>query len=350
MRYAAKPAVWFPAIRAGSGSDIFTERLAEGLCRRGFRAQITWMPLRAEYAPWAVAKLSPPAWANIAHVNTWLPLKFIPKGLPFIATMHLCVHDPTLAPYKNRAQSLYHRIWVRRIEQNVLNAAKRVIAVSHYTAKHTKAAYHHPDIKVIHNGIDLSSIFHPSGDTKPRHPFRLLYAGNWSSRKGTDLLAPIMTMLGTNFQLYYTAGRAADIQLLKLLPNARTLGRLTTPKAMAHAYRNADALLFPTRLEGFGLVALEAQACGLPVIATRGSALPEVIVDGKTGLLCPQDDVAAFAAAARKLADVPTLWQRMSKAARTHAESHFSFRTMVDRYLAVYFEVLATSHPGGKGR
>lgn len=79
-----QPAVWFPAIRAGSGTDVFTERLVEGLRRRGIRAEITWLPLRAECAPWSVAVPKPPAWANIVHINSWLPGPVVPDGLPLV--------------------------------------------------------------------------------------------------------------------------------------------------------------------------------------------------------------------------------------------------------------------------
>jgi glycosyltransferase involved in cell wall biosynthesis len=105
---------------------------------------------------------------------------------------------------------------------------------------------------------------------------------------------------------------------------------------MARIYQNADALLFPTRLEGLPLAALEAQACGLPVIATEGCSLPEVVEQGVTGILCPQDDVTAFADAAQRMAADPKLWHRMGKAARVRAEAHFNIETMIDRYLAVY--------------
>lgn len=47
-------AVWFPAVRSYSGADVFTERLCAGLNARGIRAEISWLPLRAEYAPWSV--------------------------------------------------------------------------------------------------------------------------------------------------------------------------------------------------------------------------------------------------------------------------------------------------------
>ena len=50
MSAPAIPAIWFPAVRTGTGTDVFTERLVAGLIARGIRAEITWLPLRAEYA------------------------------------------------------------------------------------------------------------------------------------------------------------------------------------------------------------------------------------------------------------------------------------------------------------
>lgn len=342
MNRAPEPAVWFPAIRAGSGTDVFTERLAEGLGQRGLRAEITWLPHRAEYAPWTISPLKPPPWANIAHVNTWLHQRFIPPDLPLVATMHLCVHDPALAPYKSRTQALYHRLWVKRLEQKVLALAQRVVAVSRYAEERTNAAFSPREIEVIHNGIDLDT-FRPAQEKETHHPFRLLYVGNWSSRKGADLLAPIMARIGSDFELRYAANRYPAGQPQGFPAGCRPLGRLATPQAMARAYHEVDALLFPTRLEGFGLVALEAQACGLPVIASRGSSLPEVVADGETGLLCPQDDVAAFAAAARRLATDTSLWRHMSQAARARVEARFGIDAMIDRYIALYRAALDTS-------
>jgi glycosyltransferase involved in cell wall biosynthesis len=339
-----QPAIWFTAIRAGSGTDVFTERLVEGLHRRGLRAEITWLPHRAEYAPWTVTRLKPPAWANIAHVNTWLPRKFIPTELPLVATMHSCVHDIALAPYKNYPQTLYHRFWVKKIEYEVLTRAQQVTVVSGYTAQQTKKIYPIPDIKVIHNGIALNSVFQPKANKQPHHPFRLLYVGNWSPRKGTDLLAPIMQQLGSDFELYYTTHRNKAHSTIPLPSNTQTLGRLTSAEAMAKAYQKVDALLFPTRLEGFGLVALEAQACGLPVIATQGSSLPEVVEHEKTGLLCPQDDVSAFVNAARKLADDSDLWQHMGKAARQRVVDLFDENQQVQSFIDVYSKILGEHH------
>lgn len=334
------PAIWFPAIQAGSGADIFTERLAEALQRLGYQTEITWLPHRAEYAPWSVAHPQPPIWANIAHVNTWLPPRFLPTHIPYVATVHACVHDPSLNSHKSRAQALYHRHWIRGVEANTLRQASEVVAVSHYTAQQISNVFSRNDAVVIHNGIDLNGPFQPDFHRTAHHPFRVLYVGNWSRRKGADLLAPIMEILGRQFILYYTEDRNQSHMRYVLPASSHCLGRIEDPARLAGAYRDADVLLFPSRLEGFGLVALEAQACGLPVIATRGSSLPEVIQDGVTGLLCPANDAKAFAHAVRSLSEDPRRWQHMRRNARQMVEETFPMNSTIERYIEVYSRVL----------
>jgi glycosyltransferase involved in cell wall biosynthesis len=149
-----------------------------------------------------------------------------------------------------------------------------------------------------------------------------------------------MDRLGPEYELAYTEDRNADHRGVRRPPNSYSLGRIGTSLEMARAYQNADAMLFPTRLEGLPLAALEAQACGLPVIASRSSSLPEVVADGTTGSLCPQDDVDAFATAARRLAGDVQLWRKMRENAREQAKRHFSIETMIDRYVSVYCRCL----------
>jgi len=337
MNRSTEPAVWFPAIRAGSGTDVFTERLVKGLQQRGIKAGITWLPHRAEYAPWTVAVPRVPRWANIAHVNTWLHPRFVPQHLPVVATMHLCVHDPALEPFKTPLQRLYHRLWIRRVEARILQRADVVTAVSRYSAERTREVFRCQNIQVIHNGVDTTT-FHPLPRSHPNTPFRLLYVGNWSERKGVGLLGPLLQRLGPDFELHYTADRNGHHRQYGLPSNCRCLGRLGATE-LVRAYQTADALLFPSRLEGFGLVAAEAMACGLPVIAAAASSLPEVVEHGKTGLLCPVDDVAAFAAAARRLASDPALWQAMRQGAQERVHKLFDLAGQIERYVAIYRQV-----------
>ncbi|QGU31758.1 glycosyltransferase family 4 protein [Thermochromatium tepidum] len=334
--------VWFPAIRAGSGADVFTERLCAALIARGVRAEITWLPLRAEYAPWSVAVPPPPEWATVAHVNSWLPQRFWPRDLQVVCTVHHSVHDPALEPFKSALQRLYHRFWIYRIEQSSLRRAQRVVTVSRYTAQAVTAAFGKRSIDVIPNGVD-TDFFTPSNRELPNEPFRLLHVGNWIPRKGVDLLASILRELGEEFELVYTADRSGQHRRYPLPSNARCLGRLDA-EGLRAAYTQADALLFPSRLEGFGLVAAEAMACGLPVIAASSSSLPEVVADGETGLLCPVDDVAAFVAAARRLQGDVGLWRTMRLAARERAVALFDEAKQVERYLDLYRQVCANPH------
>ncbi len=103
----------------------------------------------------------------------------------------------------------------------------------------------------------------------------------------------------------------------------------------------ADLLLLPSETESFGLVALEAMASGVPVVATRVGGLPEVVEHGVTGFLAEVGDIEGMAAdALRILADCQTL-QRFGRAARERALRLFDYRDVVPRYEAIYRRVLA---------
>lgn len=322
-------------MRAGTGTDTFTETLASELQKRELRAEIAWLPLRAEYAPWTVPAPKPPQWATVVHVNTWLHPRFVPTSLPLVATLHHSVHHPDLEPYKGWLRSRYHRFWIRRVERAIMRRADRVVAVSRFAADTGRATLLERPIDVIENGVDTAR-FCPPPERPSGHPFRLLYVGSWMARKGVDLLAPIMQELGAGFELHFTGGAAARDGGAEAPANMHNIGRLNGKEAVVTAMQGADAFLFPSRGEGLPLSVLEAMACGLPVIAADGPSLVHVVDDGVTGILCPQDDVAAFAGAARKLAFEPALAARMSSGARQRVLSRFSIDRMVDEYRAIY--------------
>lgn len=328
-------AVWFPTVRTNTGTDVFTERLVAGLIERGVRAEVTWLPLRAEYAPWTVPVPTQPSWSHVAHVNTWLPPRFLPKRLPIVATLHHSVHNPALRPHKGRIREAYHRCWIAPNERRVMCRASRVVAVSGFAAELARRTLLDLPIEVIHNGIDTES-FRPGKRVRKRgEPFRLLYVGSWAVLKGVGFLAPIMRELGPGFELRYTSDPKAKIDRAEMPGNMRDLGRLRSEEVVA-VMQNVDALLFPSRSEGFGLVVAEAMACGLPVIATRGSSLTEVVEDGVTGILCPEGDITAFAAAARILAADSDLAVEMSSAARAVCVRRFGIGGMIQAYLDIY--------------
>jgi len=104
--------------------------------------------------------------------------------------------------------------------------------------------------------------------------------------------------------------------------------------------RDADLFLLPSQTESFGLAALEAMACGVPVIASAVGGVPEVVADGETGMLLPLGDVEGMAQAAVALLSDDARLRRMSLAARHRAETHFRPGPAVDRYLEIYERTL----------
>jgi N-acetyl-alpha-D-glucosaminyl L-malate synthase BshA len=102
----------------------------------------------------------------------------------------------------------------------------------------------------------------------------------------------------------------------------------------------ADLFVQASDSESFGLAALEAQACGVPVVSTAVGGVAEVIRDGETGLLTPAGDAEALAGAASALLGDRERWERMSNASRRSAASRFARAAAVDAYEACYRRVL----------
>jgi len=115
--------------------------------------------------------------------------------------------------------------------------------------------------------------------------------------------------------------------------------------AVAPLLSTADLFLLPSASESFGLSALEALACGTPVVASQAGGLPEVVRHGETGFLCPVGDVAGMARMAVGLLEDRARWQRFSDAAAADARARYGQEAIVAQYEALYADTLA----GGTG-
>ncbi len=107
-----------------------------------------------------------------------------------------------------------------------------------------------------------------------------------------------------------------------------------------HLLAAADLFLLPSEFESFGLSALEALACGVPVIATNAGGLPEVITEGVTGHRCRVGDVERMAGLAAELLGDPERHRAVREAARREVVEKFSEEAVVDLYEGLYTEVL----------
>jgi len=104
---------------------------------------------------------------------------------------------------------------------------------------------------------------------------------------------------------------------------------------------SGDVMLLPSAQEAFGLAALEAMACGLPVVASRVGGLPEVVSDGETGLLFDPDDVQGMVAGLRSLLLDPARRRTLGEAGRRRAVKQFACRHVVPRYEEIYRRAMA---------
>jgi glycosyltransferase involved in cell wall biosynthesis len=105
----------------------------------------------------------------------------------------------------------------------------------------------------------------------------------------------------------------------------------------------AYVLLMPSEMESFGLVALEAMACGVATVATEVGGVPELIVNGENGFMEPVGDIAAQAARVVALLTDDALHQRITAAGRARAMDQFSTEKIIPQYEQYYEDVLARS-------
>ncbi|MEP6729660.1 MAG: N-acetyl-alpha-D-glucosaminyl L-malate synthase BshA [bacterium] len=144
----------------------------------------------------------------------------------------------------------------------------------------------------------------------------------------------ILVMVGDGPDRIYAEQEARD---LGVSDDVYFLGKLDS---VAPLLANADVFLLPTNSESFGLSALEALACGVPVIGARVGGLPEVVRDGETGFLCEPGDVDGMARAAITILGNDEKWHAMSALAAADARVRFGLEAVVAQYEAFYARYL----------
>ncbi len=190
-------------------------------------------------------------------------------------------------------------------------------------------------------GVD-PDIFHPSRRTRdlraelglPRDARLLIYAGRFSQEKRIDVLRAAFRRLGPPYHLLLLGG--AESRQLEHNVCARPFR--ADSHELASWLASADALVHAGTEETFGLVVLEAMACGLPVVATRASAIPELVSD-EVGLLARPDDPADLAAAIVGLYDLDA--QALGRAARERVLARFTWTQAFTGLMSHYATLLA---------
>lgn len=253
-----------------------------------------------------------PAWRLALHRHRvdvlHLPAWGVPRGLPVpvVATGHDATPLRFLSP---------PGAWQRRRLVMALRSLRRATVV-HAVSEHARdelarfAGVPSERIRVVHNGVGPPFSAAPAPSAPPRH---LLYVGGLDPHKNVALLVEMLTLQAARTlpPLVIVGQPVPDRGPLAA---AAASGRLrfegaASDEALAELYRRALALLLPSRNEGFGLPALEAMACGCPVVAAAAGALPEVC--GDAAILLSPDSPRAWLEAAASLGPESELRRRL---------------------------------------
>lgn len=203
-------------------------------------------------------------------------------------------------------------------------------------------------LTTIYDGVD-TELFRP-GDASEVKPGTLLFVGNGEDHnKGVIYLLRAMTLLprASLAHLHIVGGPPGaaatvgrEIARLGVGERVTVVGRVTDAE-LAAWYRRAQVVVSPSLYEGFGLPAAEAMASQTPVVATNAGALPELVVDGATGIIVPPADPGALAdAIARLLAD-PERCRAMGAAGRARVLERFTWDKHARGVEALYEDVLS---------
>ena len=272
---------------------------------------------------------------KLIHSTPDYSIFFKKKDIPLIITFHNYVLDPWMRQYSSYLQSLHYQTDLRLWTKLALKKATKVTAVSQFTADLVKQDLDYSgDLEVIHNGIDTDHFVPAKEKNKNDKEVKVFFSGNITKRKGAHWLPEIADKLDKHINIYYTAG----LRTKKNLPKRYNLIPIGPVKFedMPERYSEMDILLMPTVREGFGLAVAEAMACGLPVIASNCSAIPELLDHNKGGYLCEVGDVDTFANSINYLSNSPQLRDDMGKYNREKVEAKFELSSMIDEYKILF--------------
>jgi len=315
--------------------------------------------------------------AHLVHCHTWYThlggmLAKLMYGIPLIITVHSL--EP-LRPWKREqlGGGYDYSLWV---EKNALEMADAIIAVSAETKNDLLSlfAISEKKISVIHNGIDLEEYVAKKEDTVLKkygvdssQPY-ILFVWRITRQKGIMHLLRAIKYFDSYFQIVLCADApdtpeiALEIESAIQEVQAQRLGiiwvrGMLSRNEMRAFYSGASLFVCPSIYEPFGIINLEAMACGIPIVASEVGGIREVVVDGVTGFLVPleQEHQSPFepldperfsfdlALRINQLMADPFLRDKMGRSGRERVEHYFSWRSIAEKTARLYAQVVRGS-------
>ncbi len=317
-----------------------------------------------------LAMAADPVDADVIHVHTWYAhlaglIARAAYNIPLVLTVHSL--EP-LRPWKREQLGGGYDVsaWV---ERTAIETADAVVAVSRETRADVLRLFDVDEsrVHVIHNGID-ADFYHPDPATDalerygvdPSGPY-VLFVGRITRQKGIIHLVRAIRHLDPGIGVVLCAGQPDTPQIAAEMergvaeaqaerPNVVWIGEMVSREAARQLYSHAAVFCCPSVYEPFGIINLEAAACQTPVVASAVGGIPEVVVDGETGLLVPvelraEDPMSPIdpdrfelnlAGAINALMNDAASREVMGVAGRRRAVEHFSWAAIARQTVALY--------------
>jgi glycosyltransferase involved in cell wall biosynthesis len=260
----------------------------------------------------------------------------IAKLRPFVAHFH---HRSVIEKFSDTLHVPFHRI----IETNTYRVADLVLAESMFGIKTLTRLFGVPESKtgITYCGVNMDEFSPRIG---PRAgDFALLSVGRLEKRKSFDILLRAAALLrqhrGTHFSLTIVGDGPERAHLGRLAENLGIESVISFPGFVSNQdlislYRNADIFVFPSILEGFGIVLIEAMACGLPIVGSNSTATPEVV--NGAGVLVEPGDPIGLAGAIETLWDSTELRNELTGRGLVRVRRLFTWDEVAARVLSAY--------------
>ena len=243
--------------------------------------------------------------------------------------------------------------WVKPLLKFAIGQAQAVFANSSFTASKIKAL-RNVDVEWSPYGTTLEFGNRNSEFGMEPHSingkFKILFVGRHIERKGICYLIEAAKYLPRDqFEIRIVGVGDLTEELKKLAsesatPNSAEIiftGKLS-PEALANEYKTANVFTLPAIVdskgdtEGLGVVLIEAMELGLPIVASNVGGIPDVVIDGETGILVPEKDPEALASAYKRLAAEPELVKQLLAGSRKRIAECFTWDGIIERQIAVY--------------
>jgi glycosyltransferase involved in cell wall biosynthesis len=265
-------------------------------------------------------------------------------GLALIFSRPLVPRAKTILTCQSTNTSFLVRFMHRHVD--------RVVVISRALVQRAQK-FGRTDALLIPNGIDVRAIGRACSEAS-KVPGRILFVGRLEPMKGVDTLLRAFARLREETAAGAELPFRAHMRIVGCGSNERALKRLSADLGIAddvtfvgfvpipRVYQEfAEAQIFCglSRSEALGNVFLEAQAAGCAVIATRTGGIPDIVEDGRTGLLVPPDDAAVAARALRELLSDPRRWAELARAGLAHVQT-YDWSGIVARYAELYRTLL----------